>query len=143
MVLPTNEKKINHPPHPDLVTDFRNAARSAEIAFFVGTSLRDPDILDIFRQCSARIPTYLVNRRKVDPNGGGDVVNRTIVDTTSGFLISTLPKFLKTEDLGLLETKAYPWKQRAMSTSTSFVALRRCVEATGTRLTVGLVRTDG
>ena len=106
MVLPTKEKKINRPPYPDLVTDFRNAARSAEIAFFVGTSLRDPDILDIFRQCSARIPTYLVSRRRVDVAGANELLNRTIVDTASGFLISTLPKFLHTEDLTMLETKA-------------------------------------
>ena len=106
MVLPTKEKKVNHPPYPDLVTDFRNAARSAEIAFFVGTSLRDPDILDIFRQCSARIPTYLVSRRRVDASNAGALVNRTIVDSASGFLISTLPKFLQTGDLGLLETMA-------------------------------------
>ena len=115
MVLPTKEKKINHPPYPDLVTDFRNAGRSAEVAFFVGTSLRDPDILDIFRQCSARIPTYLVSRRRVDADNTGDLVNRTIVNTASGFLISTLPKFLKTEDFGLLETKASSSKGAAFS----------------------------
>ena len=105
MVLPTKEKKINYPPYPDLVTDFRNAARSAEVAFFVGTSLRDPDILDIFRQCSARIPTYLVSRRRVDAASADDLMGRTIVDTASGFLVSTLPRFLQTEDLALLEAK--------------------------------------
>ena len=115
MVLPTKEKKINHPPYPDLVTDFRNAARSAEVAFFVGTSLRDPDILDIFRQCSARIPTYLVSRRRVDADNTRDTVNRSIVDTASGFLISTLPKFLQTEDFGLLETKASSSKGAPLS----------------------------
>lgn len=115
MVLPTNEKKINVPPYPDLVTDFRNAARSAEIAFFVGTSLRDPDILDIFRQCSARIPTYLVSRRKLDASSAGNLVNCTIVDTASGFLISTLPKFLQSEDFELLETKASNSKDASIS----------------------------
>ena len=115
MVLPTKEKKINHPPYPDLVTNFRNAARSAEVAFFVGTSLRDPYILDIFRQCSARIPTYLVSRRRVDADHTRDMVNRSIVDTASGFLISTLPKFLQTEDFGLLETKASSSKGAPLS----------------------------
>ena len=115
MVLPTKEKKINHPPYPDLVTDFRNSARSVEVAFFVGTSLRDPDILDIFRQCSARIPTYLVSRKGVDADHTRDLVNRTIVDTASGFLISTLPKFLQTEDFGLLETKASSSKGASLS----------------------------
>ena len=115
MVLPTKEKKINHPPYPDLVTDFRNAARSADIAFFVGTSLRDPDILDIFRQCSTRIPTYLVSHRRTDTSSDEDVANRTIIDTASGFLISTLPKFLQTEDVGLLETKVSSSKDTPIS----------------------------
>ena len=104
MVLPTKEKMINHPPYPDLVTDFRNAARSAEVAFFVGTSLRDSDILDIFRQCSARIPTYLVSRGSVGTDGLRDFQERNIVDTASGFLVSTLPKLLQTGDFELFDS---------------------------------------
>ena len=102
MVLPTREKMINHPPYPDLVTDFRMATRSADVAFFVGTSLRDPDIRDIFRQCNASIPTYLVNRRRAGVEAFGDREEKNIVNTASGFLISTLPKFLEAEDFELL-----------------------------------------
>ena len=115
MVLPTREKMINHPPYPDLVTDFRVAARSAEVAFFVGTSLRDPDILDIFRQCSARIPSYLVSRRRVGVEELGNQESRNIVDTASGFLVSRLPKFLETEDFEVLEGKVSGSSEAAAS----------------------------
>lgn len=103
MVLPTREKMINHPPYPDLVTDFRTATRNADVAFFVGTSLRDPDIRDIFRQCSGSIPTYLVSRRRVATEAFGGRAEQNIVNTASGFLISTLPKFLKTQDFEVLK----------------------------------------
>lgn len=105
MVLPTREKLINHPPYPDLVTEFRNTARIAEIAFFVGTSLRDPDILDIYRQCRGRIPTYRVNQKPLETDAPGEFQDKYITDTASGFLISTLPRFLETEDSALLDSE--------------------------------------
>ena len=93
LILPTREKRITQPPYPDLMTDLRNAARMAEVAIFLGTSLRDSDIRDICRQCAERIPTFLVT---VD-NRVNDLnipKLRTIRGTASGFLTSTLPVFL-------------------------------------------------
>ena len=98
MVLPTREKKISQPPYPDLITGFRNAAKDADIAVFLGTSLRDPDILDVFRQCANRIPTYMVNIdqswKKLLPNPNA----KSILQTASEFIVSTLPKFLEISD---------------------------------------------
>ena len=106
MVLPTREKKVNQPPYPDLVTDFRNAARSADVAVFVGTSLRDPDILDIFRQCSNRIPTYTVGLGVANRGSGENAEAKAIFQTTSEFTISTLPRFLDESETQYLDEVA-------------------------------------
>ena len=98
IVLPTREKRINQPPYPDLNTNFRNAARDAEIAVFIGTSLRDPDIKDIFQKCSKIIPTYLVGIDRSQPSLLSNSQAKIILQTASEFLISTLPKFLDNAD---------------------------------------------
>ena len=95
MVLPTREKKVNHPPYPDLVADFRNAGRSVEVALFVGTSLRDPDILDIFDQSRRRIPTYIIGMGLESEVHECIDQDKMIVQTTSEFVISSFPRFLK------------------------------------------------
>lgn len=102
MILPTREKRVTQPPYPDLITDFRNIAREAEVAIFVGTSLRDPDLRDICQQCAERVPTYLVT---MDSTSDVPVVPnlRTIRGTASGFLTSTLPKFLVCGEVGYLD----------------------------------------
>ena len=106
MVLPTREKKVNQPPYPDLVADFRNAARSADVALFIGTSLRDPDILDIFRQCSKRIPTYTIGP-SVRSLGSAEIPEgKEIVQTTSEFAISTLPQCLHEAETQYLDEVA-------------------------------------
>ena len=100
MILPTREKRTTQPPYPDLITDFRTFARETELAIFVGTSLRDPDLYDVCSQCAQRgIPTYLVT---VDAHLEVPQVKR-IIETASGFLTSTLPRFLAVGDLGFLD----------------------------------------
>ena len=100
MILPTREKRTTQPPYPDLITDFRTFARQAELAIFVGTSLRDPDLYDVCRQCAQRgTPTYLVN---VDASLNLPHV-KMIVESASGFLASTLPRFLAGGDSELLD----------------------------------------
>ena len=103
LVLPTREKRVNHPPYPDLVTSFRNAANEAEVAIFVGTSLRDPDIADICRQCAARIPTYLVSKDGAPADGGANPGAKVLVQMASKFIASTLPRFLTTSRTTVLE----------------------------------------
>lgn len=91
IVLPTMEKKTNQPPYPDINTNFRNAARDAEVAVFIGTSLRDPDIKDIFRKCADKIPTYLVGIDQDQSILPSNSHAKIISQTASEFLISTLP----------------------------------------------------
>ena len=115
MVLPTREKRVNQPPYPDLVTDFRNVARNADVALFLGTSLRDPDILDIFRQCCKRIPTYAVGPG-VRSLGSVEIAEgHAIVQTTSEFAISTLPHFLHEADTAYLDEMARQKKRESQS----------------------------
>ena len=106
LVLPTREKRVNHPPYPDLVTSFRNAARAADVAMFLGTSLRDPDIADICRQCSNRIPTYFVSKDCASVDGASFPGLKVVVQMASKFIASTLPKFLDTSDAKVLEENA-------------------------------------
>lgn len=101
LILPTQEKRKATPPYPDLITDFRNFARESEIAIFVGTSLRDPDLYDICDQCVRRgVPTYFVT---VDPELTLPSEVKMIVGTASGFLTSTLPTFLACGDYNYLD----------------------------------------
>lgn len=101
LILPTREKLTTQPPYPDLITDFRTAARETEMAIFVGTSLRDRDLFDICSQSARRgVPTYFVN---VDGNLEVPAGVKKIVETASGFLTSTLPTFLASGDSGFLD----------------------------------------
>ena len=129
MVLPTREKLVTQPPYPDLITDFRNVAREAEVAILVGTSLRDPDLLDICRQCAERIPTYLVTMN--GPPNSPVVPNlRTIDGTASGFLTSTLPKFLVCGDVGYLDDCANG-ALRTVGTESVLTSLVMALEGNG------------
>ena len=105
LILPTREKLVNEPPYPDLITSFRNVARATDVAIFVGTSLRDPDLRDVCRQCAGRVPTYLVTMAvgavAQDVQGLS-----TIESTASGFITSTLPRFLAAGDVAHLDACA-------------------------------------
>ncbi len=96
LVLPTREKRVNQPPYPDLVTRFRNAAQTSDVAVFLGTSLRDPDILDICRQCAERVPTYFVSKDGVPEGVGTGAKLKVVKQMASKFITSTLPEFLST-----------------------------------------------
>ena len=96
LILPTREKRTTLPPYPDLITDFRTFARETEMAIFVGTSLRDPDLYDVCEQCVQRgVPTYFVT---VDRDLDVPMNVKKVVETASGFLTSTLPRFFACGD---------------------------------------------
>ncbi len=103
LVLPSREKKVTQPPFPDIGSEFRRFAEKADIAIFIGTSLRDPHIRDVCAKCANRIPTFVVSRSKNFPeNLLPD--NVVLINQNSGqFLISTLPKFLKDQDVESLK----------------------------------------
>lgn len=103
IVMPTREKRINQPPYPDLVTEFRNAAKEADVAIFVGSSLRDPDLHDLCSQCASRIPTYLVSRSGKFPNVTLPSMAKVIAQSASEFIISTLPQATSSSGLEELD----------------------------------------
>lgn len=101
LILPTKEKRITLPPYLDLITDFRTFARETEIAIFIGTSLRDPDLYDVCEQCIQRgVPTYFVT---VDAGLKIPKDMKKIVETAGGFLTSTLPRFFACGDSEFLD----------------------------------------
>lgn len=101
LILPTREKRTTIPPYPDLITDFRNFARETDIAIFVGTSLRDPDLHDVCVQCVERgVPTYIVT---VNADMDVPLNAKKILETASRFLTSTLPTFLARGDTEFLD----------------------------------------
>ncbi len=103
LVLPSREKKVTQPPFPDIGAEFRKFAEKAEIAIFIGTSLRDPHIRDVCAKCANQIPTFVVSRSKNFPDNLLPE-NVVLINQNSGqFLISTLPKFLKDQDVESLK----------------------------------------
>lgn len=124
IVLPTREKLVNYPPYPDLVTSFRNAVKTSEVAIFLGTSLRDPDIADIFQQCAKRIPTYFVSPDQTSMDVNLFPQHKVVVQMASKFITSTLPRFLSTSDLKSLEENMAPTNSSQRSILPWIVTIR-------------------
>lgn len=94
-ILPSREKKMNLHPYPDLAFEFRRAVDEAELAIFIGTSLRDPDMRNLYRKSAQRIPTFVVGRSVQTPAGTDGLPIR---HTASKFLGATLPTALLSND---------------------------------------------
>lgn len=97
-VLPSREKRIRRPPYPELNSEFQQQPVTADIAIFIGSSLRDPNIRSVYDACVDNCATFLVN-----PSGEYipqvDTEDASIIQqSASGFLISTLPTALNQED---------------------------------------------
>lgn len=96
-VLPSREKKIRRPPYPELNSEFQQQPVTADIAIFIGSSLRDPNIRSVYDACVDNCVTFLVNPSgeyipQVDTEDAG-----IIQQSASAFLISTLPTALNRE----------------------------------------------
>jgi hypothetical protein len=94
LVLPSREKVVRNPPYPDIAFEFRKAVDSADLAAFVGTSLRDPDLLDLATRCAKRIPTVVVGR------SARAVPGRSVQMSASRFLMSAVPRMTRAADPG-------------------------------------------
>jgi len=97
-VLPSREKRIRRPPYPELNSEFQQQPVTADIAIFIGSSLRDPNIRSVYDACVDSCATFLVNPSgeyipQVDAEDAG-----VIQQSASAFLISTLPTALNQED---------------------------------------------
>jgi hypothetical protein len=89
LVLPSREKKVTSPPYPELAFEFRKAVDAADLVIFVGSSLRDPDLLDLVARSAARRPTLVVGR-----SGRSDAPGERITMSASRFLVSVAPRIL-------------------------------------------------
>ena len=93
LVLPSREKLKNNPPFPELTHRFREAADRADLAIFLGASLRDPDVRDVCNSCAERIPTLVVSRNIAKaPDGPAPEKSMVLQQSASFSLISTLPR---------------------------------------------------
>lgn len=92
LVLPSREKVVTYPPYPDIAYEFRKAADSADFAVFIGTSLRDPDLLGLATRCAARIPTIVVAHADRSYPG------RFVQMSASRFLVAVLPRIARAPD---------------------------------------------
>lgn len=103
-VLPSREKKKQEPPYPALAAEFRTTVLEADVAVFVGTSLRDPDLYSACKDSASQLPVFVVDREddRELPEG-----TKSITESASRFLISTLPFALRSDDpLSVLNARA-------------------------------------
>lgn len=104
LILPSREKLTTLYPFPVISTEFRQRAKEADIAIFLGSSLRDPHMRDVCVSCASKKPTYVVSRSGDFEN---DVVPDQAVVIRQGagrFLVSTFPRFLRNQDVTILDS---------------------------------------
>lgn len=87
LILPSMEKQKRESPFMELNTRMRQAATDSDVAIFLGSSLRDPDLGSLARLCDDQIPTFTVS----PDEGNADLPGAHIQATASEFLISMLP----------------------------------------------------
>lgn len=131
LVLPSREKKTTQPPFPALQTKFRNCIDGAEVAFFVGSSLRDPHLRDICAECARTCHTYVVTRGGIAPEFLPEGA-REIIQTGGQFLVSTLPAYLKStgsvhdENMLIKQGHISPLEQIVIAADASADIAQRC-----------------
>lgn len=90
LILPSREKKLTNEPYPRLSQQFLNIADKCEMAVYIGTSLRDPHIVQAVNSTIDRVPTFVV-----DPDPSVQVIGSTKINQcASTFLLSTIPNAL-------------------------------------------------
>jgi len=91
IVLPSREKAVREDPYDEIKYYFNKSYRNADIAIFLGSSLRDPDLKKAAEYCSQECHTYVVspNVDKNEPNIPTKSVALNL--TSSQFLCSVLP----------------------------------------------------
>ncbi|WP_405237568.1 SIR2 family protein [Lentisalinibacter orientalis] len=106
LILPSREKLTTLFPFPASGAFFRHRAKRAEVAVFLGSSLRDPHMRDVCVDCAKDKPTFVVSRSGVFAEGTVPEGARVIREGAARFLMTTFPEFLRTRELGVLETSA-------------------------------------
>lgn len=96
IILPSREKRVVEVPFSVVSQESVARASGADIAIFVGTSMRDPHIAELCGRCCGRMPTFVVGRSRPHPTPGGA---EFIPQVASVFLASTLPRVLRSSDV--------------------------------------------
>ena len=95
LVLPSREKILTMRPYPWLSHEFLGAAKSCDMAVFVGSSMRDPHIQQAAEDLAGKKAVFVVNPdNDLVPLPG--VIG--VRETASEFLMSTLPNALARPD---------------------------------------------
>ena len=104
LVLPSREKITTLPPFQAIAHTFRQKARAADVAIFLGSSLRDPHMRDVCVLCASSKPTFIISKSgEFERDAAPD--SAIVVRQSSGrFLASTFPQFLKTQDVTILSS---------------------------------------
>ena len=90
LILPSREKMLANQPYPRLLQQLLNNTDECELAVYIGSSLRDPHILEAVNSTIKRVPTFIVN-----PDPSVQVEGSTYINQcASTFLLSTLPDAL-------------------------------------------------
>ncbi len=98
VVLPSREKRKTEMPFVDLWPAFFNVAREADLAVFIGASLRDPDVRRRAADCGTRGAVFVVGPTCPDVVTSMAPSPLFISQTASEFLMSTLPAALLSEN---------------------------------------------
>lgn len=102
LVLPSREKVITLSPFPIIAAEFRQKAKEADVAIFLGSSLRDPHMRDVCVSCASSKPTFIVSRSG-DFEESVVPVGAVVLRQSSGrFLTTTFPAFLMNRDESVL-----------------------------------------
>lgn len=106
LVLPSREKVITQKPFQSIASEFRQRAKEADVAIFLGSSLRDPHMRDVCEECALTKPTFVVSRSGNFEEGIVPDKAALIRQGAGRFLITTFPQFLHSQDLSVLVESA-------------------------------------
>lgn len=105
-VLPSREKTVREQPYDGIRLQFQLAARNADVAIFIGSSFRDPDLESVFQRCASRTKTYIVDQAAEPSLGELEPEVEYLQLTASQFLCSVFPCALVEGDLSQVEEYA-------------------------------------
>lgn len=106
LILPSREKLITQSPFQSIASEFRQKAKEADYALFLGSSLRDPHMREVCKECANSKPTFVISKSGIF--GEGILPDSVVVirQGASRFLITTFPQFLRTQDINVLHEAA-------------------------------------
>ena len=106
LILPSREKAITQPPFQSIASEFRQKAKETDFALFLGSSLRDPHMREVCRECAINKPTFVISQSGNFEDGILPEPAVVIRQGASRFLMTTFPQFLREQDTAVLHDAA-------------------------------------